>query len=392
MADPSRLTCKRDLFDIPRDVCFLNAGSWSPLPKSTIALAKDAIERKVHPWRIDPTLQADQNATTRATAAHMVGADAKDIAIMPSISYGVATAAKILNLPPGSRVIVLADDHSSPVLEWTALPEGQEMSVRTVYSDGNGNWTDALLAAIEEEAAKGLALVSVSNVHWADGALIDMDAVSTATRKHGSCLLIDATHAVGVIDMDVKRLKPDFMLFPTYKWLLGPYGRAFMYIDPKWHDAVPLEQTMSGRMRVRAEDPVYFTDLTYQADASRYDMGEIDFLISLDMARHGMELIQSWGHAAVRAYLNFLTDRIASGLEQSELNISLLPRENRSPHILCLGFPNGMPTGLPADLKAHNIHVAPRLGKLRISPHVYNDEEDIDRFVATLTDLMKGSA
>ena len=384
------LPCQRDLFDMPRDVCFLNAAAWAPLSKATVELGREAVGRKGQPWRLDAAFQQEQCEAARAAAARVIGADADDVAIIPSISYGVATAARILGLDPRGTVIVLADDHASPVLEWKARPDGLAMTVRTVTVAEDRDWTAAVLGAIEEEAGEGLALVSISSVHWADGGLVDMDRVSAATKRHGVPLLVDATHAVGVVDCDVARVDPDFLLFPTYKWLLGPYGRSFLYVAKRWQDGIPLEQTMSGRVRVRAEDPVYFTDTNWVDSARRYDMGQRDFFVSLDMARHGMELVHGWGRAALEARLAMLTRRITDGLRDGDLPVETLSEAVRAPHILSAGFSEGMPDGLPAALKERDVFVAPRLGRLRIAPHAYNDEADCDRFVEALSDAMKG--
>src|SRR5450432_3313467 len=183
--------------------------------------------------------------------------------------------------------------------------------------------------------------------------------------------------------MDVKSLDPDFVIFPTYKWLLGPYGRAFMYVARRHQGGIPLEQTASGRRDVRAENAVYFTDLSYVADARRFDMGERDHFISLEMASIGMEMLADWGAAAVAQRLSMLTDRIADGLRG--FGVSVPQRRVRSPHILSLRFEDGVPAGLVDALASEGVYVASRLGRMRISPHVFNDEADADRFVAALT-------
>jgi selenocysteine lyase/cysteine desulfurase len=216
--------------------------------------------------------------------------------------------------------------------------------------------------------------------------LIDIDAVGAALRRQGGAFLIDATQGAGVLAMDVARLDPDFVIFPTYKWLLGPYGRAFVYVAKRHQDGVPLEQTSSGRRDVRAENEVYFTDLRYVADARRFDMGERDHFISMEMAAIGMEMMAEWGCAAVAPRLAMLSERIEAGLRG--LGVGIMERRLRAPHILSLGFKHGMPKGLVEGLAGEGIHVAARLGRLRVSPHVYNDEADADRFVAAMTRLL----
>src|SRR5262249_31121628 len=147
--------------------------------------------------------------------------------------------------------------------------------------------------------APPLALASISSVHWADGGVINLDRVVPAVRTQGGAMLIDATQGAGVLALDVRALDPDFVLFPTYKWLLGPYGRAFIYIAKRHHDGIPLEQTSYGRRAVRSEQDVYFRDTGYVDGARRFDMGERDFFISMEMAAIGMEMMAEWGAPAV---------------------------------------------------------------------------------------------
>ncbi|HML12943.1 MAG TPA: aminotransferase class V-fold PLP-dependent enzyme [Xanthobacteraceae bacterium] len=380
------LPCQRVLFDIPREVCFLNAASWSPLPLKSQEAGRVGVSRKGQPWKLGPEFAPAQHERARAAAARLINADPDDVALISSVSYGVATAAKLLAVPAAARVLVLEDDHSSPVLEWMKRAPRQGFAVEVVRRPDDGDWTAAVLAAIERSGASPLALVSISSVHWSDGGLVDLDAVAPAARAHGAALLIDATHSAGVLALDVRTLDPDFLLFPTYKWVLGPYGRAFLYIAGRRQDGEPLEQTSYGRRAVAAERVPYLTDTAYVAGARRFDMGERDHFISLEMAAIGMEMMARWGTAAIVARLRMLTDRLAAGLADCPVRIA--PSRVRSPHILSLSFPRGMPERLTARLAAQDVYVAPRLGRVRISPHVYNDEADVERFVATFRNLM----
>jgi selenocysteine lyase/cysteine desulfurase len=132
---------------------------------------------------------------------------------------------------------------------------------------------------------------------------------------------------------------------------------------------------------MNSERAPYMGDTAYVANARRYDMGERDHYISLEMASIGMEMVAAWGSDAIIERLRMLTDRLADGLRNSGVLVSE-PRV-RAPHILSLRFPGGMPDDIIERLAAENVFVSPRLGLMRISPHVYNDEADVDRFVAT---------
>jgi selenocysteine lyase/cysteine desulfurase len=142
---------------------------------------------------------------------------------------------------------------------------------------------------------------------------------------------------------------------------------------------VPLEQTAAARKAVNAEDTIYFRDTSYRDDARRYDMGERDHFISMEMAAIGMEMMAGWGNQAIVERLSMLTGKLADGL--GNLGVGVLDPKVRAPHILCVSFPKGMAPDLPKRLAAEGVHAAPRLGRLRISPHVYNDEQDVERFI-----------
>jgi len=277
---------------------------------------------------------------------------------------------------------VLENDHSSPILEWQTRAASAGFTIETVRQPPDGDWTSTVMAAIERPGAPRLALASISSVHWSDGGLIDIAKVGAALKRQGALFLIDATHAVGVLAMDVKSLDPDFVIFPTYKWLLGPYGRAFIYIAKRHQNGIPLEQTGFGRREIRSDAQIYFADLSYVPGARRFDMGERDHFISMEMAAIGMEMMAEWGMAAVAGRLLMLTARIAEGLNGSK--VRLMETRFRAPHILSLGFPGGLPAGLIEGLAGDGVYVAPRLSRMRISPHVFNDEQDADRFVAAL--------
>lgn len=382
------LASQRALFDMPRHICYLNSASYSPLPLRTQEAARAAVGRKGRPWTLEAGFANEQHERARTAAARLINADPADVALIPSISYGVATAAKVLTIARGSRVLVLDNDHSSPVLEWQTRADAQSFAVETIRRPDDGDWTSGVLAAIERLGAPPVSLASISSVHWSDGGLIDIEKVGAALRQRGATFLIDATHSAGVLTMDVGRLDPDFVIFPTYKWLLGPYGRAFIYIAKRHQGGIPLEQTSFGRRDVRAENKVYFADVSYVPNARRFDMGERDHFISMEMASIGMEMMADWGSAAVMQRLQMLTERIADGVR--DIGVRVPAPRVRAPHILSLGFEGGMPADLVAGLASEDIYVAARLDRMRISPHVFNDEADVDRFVAVLVRRLRG--
>src|SRR5229473_1311583 len=180
------LPSQRALFDMPRHICYLNSASYSPLPLRTQEAGRAAVRRKGTPWTLDAAFANDQHERARAAAARLINADPADIALIPSVSYGVATAAKLLTIARGARVIVLENDHSSPVLEWQTRAGARGFIIETIRQPGDGDWTSAVLAAIERPDAPPVGLASISSVHWSDGGLIALEKVATALKRQGA--------------------------------------------------------------------------------------------------------------------------------------------------------------------------------------------------------------
>jgi selenocysteine lyase/cysteine desulfurase len=141
------LPSQRALFDIPREVCFLNAASWSPLPLAVQEAGRAAVAHKGQPWKLPADFQPKQYERARKAAAALIGAESGDVSLIPSVGYGVATAGKVLTIPRGNRVLVLQDDHTSPVLEWMSRAEAGGFKVEQVKQPTDGDWTSAVLAA-----------------------------------------------------------------------------------------------------------------------------------------------------------------------------------------------------------------------------------------------------
>ncbi len=354
------LACQRDLFEIPREIAYLNCASFSPIPRLVREAGERGVAIKAQPWRIG---QMDALAErVRAGAAALIGAAPRDIAMVCAVSHAIATTARNLPIPAGSRILHMAGEHSSNTLPW-------QLTAATVQAvaRGAGSWTEAMLAALAQPDAAPVSVVAVSPLHWTDGALLDVAAVGAAARAAGAALVVDATQAVGAMAVDVTHWRPDFLAFPTYKWCLGSYNLAFLYAAPHRQAGQPLDPNGYNR---DAEG------------ARRYDMGERNNLVTLPMAEAALELVQGWGVPAIAARLGWATTRLAECA--AKLGLPIPEASARAGHILGLRLPGGLPSGLVEVLAGRGVHVADRQGVLRIGPHVHVDEADIARFGTAL--------
>jgi selenocysteine lyase/cysteine desulfurase len=378
------LGSQRHLFDLPADVAYLNSASMGLLPIASREAARELADRKARPWAHPDFKMAAVTERARRAAAGLIGASPDDIAHVPSVGLAVAQAGRLIDIAKGARVLVMEDDHASPVFEWVMRAQRGGYSVETVRNPGDGDWTAAILEAIERPHAAPLALLSVSTIHWTEGCLIDVAAISAAARRQGARVLLDATQTIGVVPFDVAALDPDFVTFVCYKWLCGPHGRSFLYVAKRHQGGMPLDQTMSGRRNVRAEAETYFADTRYVDNARRFDIGQRETILSMDLAAMGMEYIAGLGAAAVGARVGMLTRRLADGIGELP-GLSQTPAAQRSPHILSVRPTAGpMPAAVAERMAARGTHSCIRLGRLRLAPHIYNDEADIDRCLADL--------
>jgi selenocysteine lyase/cysteine desulfurase len=365
------LVSQHALFDIPPSVCYLDGAAYSPLPRLVSAAGEHGITTKSQPWSY-PEARADALAErTRAAAARLIGAKSDDVAILSSVSQGIATAARNVPLPPGHRILRMEHEFPSQSLIWNRLAAERGLVSEIVPCPADGDWTEALLTAIVRPGAPPIAVAALTPLHWSDGAVVALDRLMPLLRDEGTAVVVDATQAVGVMPIDVATLQPDFLAFPSYKWLLGPYSVGFLYAAPHRQDGLPLDENNNNRP---GGIPA--------PGARRYDKGERNDPILLPMALAGMELVLAWGVQAVADHLRQLTDRLAQ--HAVSFGLDILPTELRAPHILGVRIPGGMPPGLLSALANDDVYCADRLGVLRVSPHLWCRENDPDRFGAVL--------
>jgi selenocysteine lyase/cysteine desulfurase len=362
---------QRHLFDIPLDIAYLDGAAYSPLPRAVRLAGEIGVATKSTPWGGQRDAAVMWAGRARAAAARLIGARTDDIAIVGSVSHGIATAARNLDLPVGARILRVENEFPSQALVWDRLATERGLTMDIIPRPADGDWTTALLAAITRPDAPPLAVAALTPLHWSDGSLIDLERLAPAIRAKGAALVVDATQAAGAMPIDIGRLQPDFLAFPTYKWLLGPYSLAFLYAAPHRQSGLPLDENGGN-----------FPNGRPAPGATRYDKGERNDPVALPMAATGLELVESWGVTAIQARLRDLTDLLADGV--SAMGLPLPPRHLRAAHILGLRLPGGIPPGLIEKLAAAGVHVCDRLGVMRVSPHVWANEADVARFLTAI--------
>lgn len=373
----------RDFFEIPEGIAYFNTAYNAPLLRRSREALEKAASAKSRPWERTPANFFEDAETLRSICAGLFGGGADDYAIVPAASYGVSTAARIIEsrLRPGDTILVNAKEFPSNVLPWRRVAEVTGAQIRTVPVPADGDWTSAVLANLDSSVR----VASLSQAHWTDGARTDLVAVGEACRRLGAALVLDLTQSLGTVPFDVEAVKPDFMVAAGYKWLLCPYGFGLMYVAPQWHDERPLEETWLVRANAESfERLVEYCD-EYRPGARRFDVGETCVTTVLPGATAALEQVRDWGIDNIFDLVRRTNEALIERIEP--IGFGVLSRGHRCGHILGVSLPEGAPTDALSRLSAKGVYLSQRGEAIRISPHLNIDEADIDQLVTALQEI-----
>lgn len=376
------LPSQRHLFSLPRELCYLNAAYMTPQPQRVEEAGLAATSRRARPWQLSEQDFFNDVERARELFARMIGASADDIAIVPAASYGIAVAARNLDIKPGEKIIHLYEQFPAHVYAWQRLAEERGADIEIVMPPVEGGWTGAVLAKIEA-LGDSIAAVALPNYHWANGAPVDLARVGAAARAVGAELILDTSQSMGAAPFDLAAVDPDYMVAAGYKWLFCPYGISFLFVAPRNQEGVPLEEGWINRLGAENFAGLVDYQSEYQPGARRFDVGERAYFSMMPAAAAALEQMLEWGVdniAETLAAHNRILANIFAGAGYA------VPEEDaRGPHMMGVTAPGELDAGFAAGLKEMGVAVSVRGSSLRVAPHVYNDEEDFSRLRAALS-------
>ena len=384
------LAPQTDLFSLPDGVHYLNAAYMTPMPKTVEDAGIAGVRAKRLPTDIAPATFFSTADRVRQLVATLIGdpAGAAHVALIPAVSYAMATVAANLSVDAGQTVVVVAEQFPSHIYPWRRLADENGATIVTVQAPGplgtprrTADWNARLLDAIGPETA----LVAIPNVHWADGTVFDLAAVGARCRETGAAFVVDGTQSVGALPLSVAEARPDALAMAGYKWLLGPYGMGALWLGERFRDGRPLEENWIARAGSDRFDGLTDYEDAYADGAVRFDVGERSNPTLLPMLAAGLEQIHAWGVDQIQATCRALADRIVDGAR--DLGYGAAEADERAGHLFGLRPPEDVAMdAIRQSLAVHSVSVSVRGGVLRVSPHVYNDDDDADALLAALAD------
>jgi selenocysteine lyase/cysteine desulfurase len=376
---------QRHLFDIPDDIAYLNCAYLSPLMHSVVEAGRRGLERKARPWEIQAKDFWEEPNRARSLFAGLINADADGVAIVPSASYGMATAALNLPLEPGQTIVLLEDQFPSNVTHWADLAAEKGAELNIVSRPSDSDWTPAVLEAIDTRTG----IVALPNCHWTDGTLVDLVSIGARCREVGAALALDITQSVGAMPFDVAEVQPDFLVGAGYKWLMTPYSVGFLWVALRHRAGKSLELGFIARANHPMFNHITGHDLPFAVSGHRFDVGESGNFALMPAANAAMEQLTTWGPAGIQETLGAYTAPIADWARDRGLLVA--DDRIRVGHFVGIRFPGGLPDKPVERLAARNVHVSKRGDSLRITPHLHNTEADRDQLLDGIASLLDTS-
>lgn len=354
------------LFALPKDMLYLDSAAHGPPLRAVREAAAAALQRSTTSWF--GARWRDDVERLRALAAGLFDGDADAVAFVPSAAYGLAIAARNVPLWPGQSVLVLDDQFPSNLLPWRQRCKETGARLTIVRRDDGQDWTNAVLAALDADTE--IRVLALPQVHWRDGALLDMDRIAAHAHARKASLVLDLSQSLGVLPVRLDAWQPDFIVSVGYKWLLGGHGLAWLWAAPQWRDnGQPLEHGWMAHDCDALWQPGNNAQVAPLPGARRYDAGGVCDAMRLAMAEAGLRQVLGWGVPQIAAQLKLRTDALDDALHARDLDG--LRTAGHAPHICGMLLPPGRADAVAQALESAGIVVTLRNNCVRVAPHMH---------------------
>lgn len=377
-----RTDWRQEWFEI-EDATFLNIAAQAPMPKVSVRAVQDALEWKKFPHRLPNAAYFDTPNRVRAGIARLIGAKPEEIALTTGASGGMLAVAYGLSWKPGDEILTGKGEFPLQYSTWKPMEAREGVTLKVVAPRQRFMTADDFVDAMTPKTR----LVSVSLVRFNDGVLLDAASVAAACHAQGAKLLLDVSQCCGAIPVDVAQLGADFLICAGYKWLLSPYGTGFF-----WAKSESINNIRPGPFYwMAAEGAEEFSALPSEnprpaPGARRWDSPETPSFLNIAAMDASIDFLLRMGVETVAAHSRKLMDFMFQRLPKDRC-VPASPEDpaRRGPYACFAGRTPEKTAALYQRLQKENVIVSLREGNIRVSPHMYNTERDIDRLISVVT-------
>jgi selenocysteine lyase/cysteine desulfurase len=359
-------------FPVVERLLYLNHASEAPVSRPV----RQLVETYLTAAESDPDAAPHPGRLARQLLSQLLGGAPEEYALMPNTATGLGIVANGLEWQSGDNVVVPEEEHPAGVMPWETLTRlGVEVR-RVPLHNLRVDLVD--VARLVDDRTR---VLSVSAVEYVSGFRHNLKALSEIAHERGAIFAVDGIQAAGMVPVNVAQDGIDVLAAGGYKWLLGPVGTGFMYINRDLWDV--LRPVLPGAHSMGLVPSGWTGKLA--ETAQRYQTGSMPFSLIYGWTA-GLAMLLEAGVPTIHRHLLTLTDRAMAGLAARGLTV-LSPVADEQERSGILVFTTGSLEGneaLVKRLQAKGIIIALRMGRCRISPHFYNTEADIDRFLEAL--------
>jgi selenocysteine lyase/cysteine desulfurase len=367
----------RDEFPVKDELIYFNHAAVCPLPRRTAAAVSAMAEeyRDRGSWDYPHIMETVRRGRERL--ADLIGARPREVAYVKNTTAGLMLAAESIPWQDGDSVVVAEIEFPANVYPWLNL-QRRGVEVRMIEAgEGRLLSVDDYHEACDETTRA----IAASWVQYSTGQRVDVAGLAELARDVGAYLVVDAIQGIGALETDVEAMGADIVCADGHKWLLSVEGCGLMYVS----DRVIGDLAPFWRGWTSVPEPMDFGahDQPPRNDARRFEEGSGNILGAAAMDASAGLLLEVGPEEVQRRVLG-LTDMLIEGLREvgCEIASPLEPRQRSG--IVCFRHPTRQPEEVVARLADEKIAAASRMGVVRLSPHFYNDEAEIDRAVAVV--------
>ena len=363
-------------FPVSERWAYFDHAAVSPLPRRTTAAlcewSGDVARNGVVSWP-DWSRRLEE---IRVRAARLIGADPDEVAFVNSTTQGIGLVAEGFPWRPGDSVVTAAEEYPSNIYPWMNLAD-RGVTLRTVPSREGRVWVEDLAAAMDASTR----VLTISHVEFASGFRNDLDALGELCRSRGVALFVDAIQGLGPLVIDVRRAPIDFLAADGHKWLLGPEGAGLLYVRRDWIDR--LRPLGVGWHSVVGSYNVPAPDFRLKPSAQRWEGGSFN-MPGLQALGASLGLLLELGPAAVSRRILERAEAVRERAASAGWRVFGSDRPEDRSGIVALERDGVAPDEVARRLRRRGVVAACRRGRLRISAHVYNNDDDLDLLEACL--------
>ncbi len=363
------------------ETTYLNNASIGPIPERTRRCLDAFTARRTAPYLLPDSDLQQILRDARVTAASLIHADAAEIGLATNTSWGLNLAARSLPIRKGDIVLLPDKEFPANVYPWLLLRD-KGVDVEFVANTPEG-WPNEehLLERLTDPRVRVLA---ISFVQFSNGYRADLKRLSEACREHKVFLVVDAIQGLGQCPFDIRETPVDILATGGQKWLLSPWGSGFVYVRPALLEV--LEPVVCGWMAFEGTDD--FTRLTdyhpkFHLDGRRFEMITLPFQDFMGMTE-SLTMLMELGLENIAAYTRLLKAPLLRLADEGRFDITSPTDPHYESAIVCV-VPKNL-TGAFRRLNEANVVCSMREGAIRLSPHFYNTEEEMERVAGILAE------